>query len=233
MEHTRVDRADASALGDAFPYLHGTAISPSRGFYQAFGKRVFDIVLALLALPTIVPVVGLLWLMVKRSKGPGFYGHMRVGRNGKPFRCWKLRTMEVNAEEKLKVYLAENPTAAAEWARDRKLRNDPRVTRIGRFLRKTSLDELPQIWNVLKGEMSFVGPRPVVRDELDLYGAASWAYLRGRPGVTGLWQISGRNDVSYERRVQFDVDYRKTESLGQDIRIVLGTVAVVIRGTGS
>jgi len=200
--------------------------------YRRAGKRLFDIALALMTLPLLLPVIAILWLAVSRDGGNGFFGHKRVGRNGKVFRCWKLRTMVVDAEEKLRAHLEANPEAAAEWARDHKLTDDPRITRLGAFLRKTSLDELPQIWNVIKGDMSFVGPRPIVRMELHKYGMFRPVYLSMTPGITGLWQVSGRNDVSYDERVQFDVDYSDSLSLFTDIRLIAQTALSVIGGTG-
>ncbi len=202
------------------------------GHYGAFGKRVFDVVFALVLLPFLVPVIGVLWLSVRRDGGPGFFGHERIGRDGVAFRCWKLRTMVVDAEARLCAHLAADPEAAAEWAREHKLSNDPRVTRWGRFLRRTSLDELPQIWNVLRGEMSFVGPRPVVLAELDRYGPHRAAYCALRPGITGLWQVSGRNDVSYAERVQLDASYARSCGLWRDLEIILRTAHAVLGATG-
>ncbi|NIZ10959.1 sugar transferase [Pseudooceanicola sp. HF7] len=199
---------------------------------MTFGKRLFDLVLAVLLLPILIPVIFALWVATRFDGGVGFFGHRRVGRNGKAFRCWKIRTMVVDAEAKLKEYLAENPEALAEWRRDQKLANDPRITRLGHVLRATSLDELPQIWNVLKGEMSFVGPRPVVRDEIVRYGVDRTAYLSVRPGLTGLWQVSGRNDVSYAERVQMDVRYLSMASLVTDCTLLLKTAQAVFGQTG-
>ncbi|PCJ04785.1 MAG: exopolysaccharide biosynthesis protein [Rhodobacteraceae bacterium] len=206
--------------------------SANEGYYAKGGKRVFDLILAVLLLPLIAPVVAALWLLVRRDGGPGFFGHRRIGRNGQEFKCWKVRTMVMGAEERLQSYLASNPAAAAEWARDHKLTNDPRITRFGDFLRKTSLDELPQIWNVLKSEMSFVGPRPIVRAELPKYGVAAGVYLRQKPGITGLWQVSGRNDVSYTERVAMDVDYSLRGSLMFDMELIARTGISVMGGTG-
>ena len=195
-------------------------------------KRVFDIFLALLLLPVLVPVIAALWFVTRRDGGPGFFGHTRVGKNGKYFKCWKIRTMVVDAEAKLQAYLEANPAAAEEWALDHKLENDPRITRLGDFLRRTSLDELPQIWNVLKGEMSFVGPRPVTRIEMRKYGRCRTAYLSLKPGITGLWQVSGRNNVSYDERVAMDVEYLQIMSLWEDIKIILKTGGAVLDRTG-
>jgi lipopolysaccharide/colanic/teichoic acid biosynthesis glycosyltransferase len=212
-----------------------SAARPSRlstGLYASAGKRIFDIVLAVLLLPVLLPVIAGLWMLTRADGGAGFFGHRRIGKGGNMFRCWKVRTMVVGAEEKLQAYLAKNPAAAAEWKRDHKLTNDPRITRAGNFLRKTSLDELPQIWNVLRGEMSFVGPRPIVRDELAKYGASADVYLSQKPGITGLWQVSGRNDVTYEERIAFDAEYSRRMSLSYDIWLILRTGASVLGKTG-
>ncbi|MAE91113.1 MULTISPECIES: sugar transferase [Salipiger] len=198
----------------------------------SFTKRAFDIVLSILMLPILLPVIAVLYIAVRAEGGPGFFGHKRVGRNGTQFRCWKIRTMVPDAQERLEELLRNDPAARAEWERDRKLRNDPRVTRLGAFLRRSSLDELPQIWNVLRGEMSLIGPRPVTEPELQRYGGAAWAYLAMRPGITGLWQVSGRNDVSYEERVQLDVAYHNGVSLMGDVRILFLTVGAVLGKTG-
>ncbi|NVO27981.1 sugar transferase [Donghicola sp. C2-DW-16] len=200
--------------------------------YEGALKRVADIVLAILLLPILLPIIGVFYLIVRMDGGPGFYGHTRVGREGKPFKCWKLRSMVTDSQTRLAEYLASNPEAAAEWERDFKLRNDPRITRIGNFLRKSSLDELPQIWNVLKGEMSLVGPRPVTKEELVRYGAQQWAYLMMRPGVTGLWQVSGRNDISYDERVALDARYCREVSPVKDIVILFSTIGAITNRTG-
>lgn len=204
----------------------------NKSLYAKGGKRFFDLVLALVLLPIIAPVVAILALLVRRDGGPSFFGHSRIGQNGRVFKCWKVRTMVHGAEERLQAFLADNPAAAAEWERDHKLTNDPRITRVGDFLRKTSLDELPQIWNVLKGEMSFVGPRPIVRAELAKYGISANVYLSLKPGITGPWQVSGRNDVSYDERVAMDVDYSLRGSLKFDAELILRTGMAVLDRTG-
>ncbi|GAA6210050.1 hypothetical protein NBRC116601_33430 [Cognatishimia sp. WU-CL00825] len=195
-------------------------------------KRVMDLVLAVVILPAILPVIAVLYVLTRRDGGPGFFGHVRVGKDNKEFRCWKIRTMVHNAEAVLEDYLASNPEAAAEWNRDFKLTNDPRITRLGRILRETSLDELPQIWNVLLGEMSFVGPRPVTRKEMCKYQGYEWCYLSSKPGITGLWQVSGRNDVDYDERVQMDMEYVTTQSVAGDMSIILRTAGAVLNRTG-
>ncbi|KIC18768.1 sugar transferase [Leisingera sp. ANG-DT] len=204
----------------------------SAGFYPSFGKRAFDIGFALLLLPVLVPVILVLWAIVRCDGSAGFFGHTRVGRGGKPFKCWKLRSMVVDAEARLQAHLDAHPAAAAEWARDHKLADDPRINRLGRILRKTSLDELPQIWNVLKGEMSFVGPRPIVTKELEKYGRSVPAYLAQKPGITGLWQVSGRNDISYDERVALDVAYLTRRSFRTDLKIIARTSLAVLGSTG-
>lgn len=207
--------------------------SAIEGFYARRGKRLLDLFLALVMLPTLALVIAVLWVLVRTDGGgSGFYGHRRVGQNGRAFRCWKIRTMRPDGDEILARHLANDPEAAAEWARDYKLTDDPRVTRIGNFLRRTSLDELPQVWNVLRGEMSFVGPRPIVSDELARYEGYQWCYLTAVPGITGLWQVSGRNDVSYEERVQLDMQYQARRSLMLDLAVILRTAGAVVNRTG-
>ena len=197
-------------------------------------KRSFDIVGSLAGLVLLSPLFLMVAMLVKLSdNGPIFYGHKRIGRGGRIFSCLKFRTMVPDGERVLNAYLAANPEANAEWLATRKLKNDPRVTRVGQVLRKLSLDELPQILNILQGDMSLVGPRPVVRDELEIYGSAAVYYLKSRPGLTGLWQVSGRNDVSYDTRVAYDRHYVENWSLFQDIRIIFKTVPAVWMSRGS
>ncbi|RVD55174.1 sugar transferase [Mesorhizobium sp. M2D.F.Ca.ET.185.01.1.1] len=197
-------------------------------------KRSFDIAGSVAGLILLSPLFLMVALLVKLSdNGPIFYGHKRIGRGGRIFSCLKFRTMVTDGERVLAAYLAANPEANAEWIATRKLKNDPRVTRVGQVLRKLSLDELPQILNILQGDMSLVGPRPVVRDELEIYGSAAVYYLKSRPGLTGLWQVSGRNDVSYDTRVAFDRHYVENWSMFQDIRIIFKTVPAVWMSRGS
>ncbi len=196
-------------------------------------KRVFDLVVASLLLVLLGPLFLVLMACVAASGRPIFYGHMRVGRYGQPFKCLKFRTMVPNAEQQLSELLKRDPNAAAEWLRTRKLKNDPRITRIGRFLRRTSLDELPQLINVIKGEMSLVGPRPVTAEELEAYGVYREYYLQSRPGITGLWQVSGRNQLDFRRRVHLDAVYVQNWSLLGDIVILLMTIRVVFSGRGA
>lgn len=197
-------------------------------------KRGFDIVGALAAIVILSPLLMMLAVLVKTSDGGRvFYGHRRIGRNGNVFHCLKFRTMVENGEEVLATHFAKNPHSRDEWLATRKLQNDPRVTRVGLVLRKLSLDELPQLFNILAGHMSFVGPRPVVKDELELYGPAADHYLRSRPGLTGLWQVSGRNDVSYRTRVAFDTHYVENWSFLADLKIIVMTIPAVISSRGS
>ncbi|TNM61331.1 sugar transferase [Aliirhizobium smilacinae] len=197
-------------------------------------KRTFDFTAAGLALIVFSPLFLMIMALVKLTdKGPAFYGHGRIGHRGRTFKCLKFRTMAVNGDELLRKYLRENPEAAEEWRQTRKLRDDPRVTAVGRVLRKLSLDELPQLLNILRGEMSVVGPRPVVDDELKVYDSSAVYYLQTRPGLTGLWQISGRNDVSYETRIAFDTHYVQNWSLVQDVSIILRTIPAVCMARGS
>lgn len=188
------------------------------------------LVLILLTAPFMVLTA---WLVWRNGGNPIFFGHYRVGKNGQLFKCWKFRSMVINSAEILAEILATDPVAKAEWDRDQKLTNDPRITRIGHFLRKTSLDELPQLFNVLKGEMRLVGPRPITLAELDRYGEARWHYLNAMPGMTGLWQVSGRSDTTYEERVELDRSYVESRTLFQDIVILFKTVGVVLGKGGA
>ncbi|WP_293749548.1 undecaprenyl-phosphate galactose phosphotransferase WbaP [Limnohabitans sp. Rim8] len=196
-------------------------------------KRVFDLFAALVLL--VLGALPLLYiaLRIRRDGGPAMFAHQRVGQSGKVFPCFKFRTMQVDAEERLRELLANDPAARAEWEREFKLRNDPRITPIGQFLRRTSLDELPQLFNVIRGEMSLVGPRPVIRAELARYGDDVDYFLMVRPGMTGLWQVSGRNDTSYETRVYLDTWYVKNWSLWYDIAIMFKTIRVVLNKDGA
>lgn len=203
-----------------------------RNVYRGRPKRLLDLSLTILALPIILPIIAILWLFIRKDGGPGLFGHKRVGQGGKIFTCWKLRTMVPDAETKLENYLAQNPGAKAQWQQRRKLTDDPRVMPWGKFLRKTSLDELPQFFNVLRGEMSLVGPRPVTIEEIAHYGKDAAIYTKMRPGITGLWQVSGRKDASYADRVIMDVSYFMVASLRQDVLLLLKTVTVMMRMTG-
>jgi lipopolysaccharide/colanic/teichoic acid biosynthesis glycosyltransferase len=210
------------------PDIHGEKINH-------LAKRVFDVCAACLLLLLLAPVFLALAIAVKSDGGPAFFRHGRIGINNQPFNCLKFRSMSVTAPQDLAAYLALNPLAALEWARTRKLQQDPRVTWLGTFLRATSLDELPQLLNVLRGEMSLIGPRPVVREELDEHYCPHGrrAYAATRPGITGLWQVSGRSDTSYQQRVQLDIAYVTSWSFGQDIKILLRTIPAVLVRKGA
>ena len=197
-------------------------------------KRVFDILVSFSALLAFAPLFLLIALLVKATgRGPVLYRQPRVGFRSSAFGCFKFRTMVTDGDAVLARHLRNYPEAAKEWAETRKLKRDPRVTATGEVLRQTSLDELPQLWNMLRGDMSIVGPRPVVVEEIAMYGSSAGHYLRARPGLTGAWQVSGRNDVSYERRVHIDRNYVENWSFWKDIKIILKTVPVVIRAKGT
>lgn len=198
-----------------------------------FLKRTIDIVGSLFFIIVSSPVLIGLYLLIAKDGGHAIYGQTRIGRNKKAFKCLKFRSMVLNSQEVLQDLLKNDPIARAEWERDFKLKNDPRITKIGKFLRKTSLDELPQLFNVLKGEMSLVGPRPIVRSELIRYQKDIDYYLMAKPGMTGLWQVSGRNDVDYITRVYYDAWYVKNWSVWNDIVILLKTFKIVINKTGA
>ncbi|MFA7412980.1 MAG: sugar transferase [Rhizobium sp.] len=214
------------------PFIRTQASGPSP--VGGISKRGFDVFIASMALLVLCPIFLMLMALVKFSDGGRvFYGHCRIGHSGRPFRCLKFRTMREDGDRILKKYLETNPSAYEEWRATRKLQHDPRVTIVGGVLRKLSLDELPQLINIIRGEMSIVGPRPIVEDELEFYDAAAHYYLRTRPGLTGLWQVSGRNDVSYESRVALDSHYVENWSLITDIKIIGMTVPAVCLARGS
>ncbi|RFU13301.1 sugar transferase [Rhodobacteraceae bacterium W635] len=199
--------------------------------YHRYTKRGLDLVIVAFAAPVVMLIVGLAALvLVLRERGSPFYRQERIGLEGRVFGMWKLRTMVPNAEAVLDSYLDSNPEARAEWDRNQKLKNDPRITPFGRFLRRTSLDELPQLWNVLTGDMSIVGPRPMMRDQRVLYPGTEYYVMR--PGITGLWQTSARNESSFHERAGFDQAYYRALSLRTDLAIIWRTFGVVLRGTG-
>lgn len=199
-------------------------------FYRNVLKRTIDITLVLVALPIVVPTIIVLAFLVSRDGHSPFYRQERLGMGGRIFSMWKLRSMVPDADARLAAYLAGDEAARREWDAYQKLTEDPRITPLGKLLRKTSLDELPQLWNVLKGDMSLVGPRPMMPQQRDLY--PGYAYFSMRPGVTGLWQVSERNASTFAQRAEFDADYERKLSLATDISVLLATVAVVLRGTG-
>jgi len=197
-------------------------------------KRTLDMLAAGIALVVLLPVFAALWVAVRLDGGPAFFGHRRIGLNKKPFFCLKFRTMRPDAEAALQSLLAVDPEAARQWSETRKLTHDPRVTLVGRVLRSTSLDEIPQLINVLRGDMSLVGPRPVVQEELDrYYGPYAATYASVRPGITGLWQVSGRSSTSYAARVELDARYVEKLSFASDTRILLRTIPEVLKRTGA
>ena len=196
--------------------------------------RLLDLSLILLAAPYIIIAFFFIATLIKMdSPGPVFYHQTRIGRLGRKFRIYKFRTMVQNADQVLQNYLDNSPELKAEWLATHKLRQDPRVTRLGSLLRKLSLDELPQLWNVIIGDMSLVGPRPIVDAEIEKYGKCFDLYIKVRPGLTGLWQVSGRNDTTYERRVALDEYYIRNRSLKLDLQILWKTVFVVLREEGA
>jgi lipopolysaccharide/colanic/teichoic acid biosynthesis glycosyltransferase len=217
---------DVARTSDEFA---GSLAAPA-GLYRRCFKRAFDILMVLLLALIVLPAVLVFGLLIRLDGGPAFYSQLRVGRNGRVFRFWKLRTMNVDAERRLAVLLETDSAARAEWTTTQKLKNDPRITPLGRLLRKTSLDELPQLWNVLKGDMSLVGPRPMLPSQAPLYPGR--AYYSLRPGLTGFWQISDRNETSFASRAAFDADYSRRLSFLTDMLVLLATAWVVVRGTG-
>ena len=196
-------------------------------------KRLVDLNLSLLLIALLAPLLLITTLLVSCSGGPVFFAQQRIGRNNRPFPCYKFRTMVPNAAAVLEELLRTDPVARAEWEKNHKLRHDPRVTRIGQFLRRTSLDELPQILNVLRGEMSLIGPRPITQAEMVRYGKAARYYCSVRPGITGLWQVSGRNDTSYTTRVALDIVYVRHLGPSLDVRILLRTIVVLLQQRGA
>ena len=198
-----------------------------------WSKRVFDVVGALGLIVLFLPLMAVVYALIRLDGGPAVFAHARVGANGRRFKVLKFRTMVQDADTVLAELLARDAAARAEWERDFKLQNDPRITGVGRFLRRSSLDELPQLFNVLAGSMSLVGPRPIVHAEVSRYGAAIADYYRCKPGLTGLWQVSGRNDVSYAERVALDSLYVRSWSFWADIWLMFRTVGVVINRSGA
>jgi Undecaprenyl-phosphate galactose phosphotransferase WbaP len=216
------------------PATQAIGLERDRKSLFPIAKRALDIIGAGLGLVVLSPFFLIVALMVRADGGPAFFAHQRVGRGGKLFGCMKFRSMVIDSQARLEALLANDPAARAEWEATRKLKNDPRITRIGRFLRSTSLDELPQLINVLRGEMSLVGPRPVQEAEIDrYYGASAAHYMAVRPGITGLWQVSGRSETSYESRVALDVAYVSRPSMIADLTILLRTPVAVLSRRGA
>jgi exopolysaccharide production protein ExoY len=222
---------EAERLGASSTTLEPVAIFRAR---TSAAKRALDLCLVVPALLVAAPIMLLAMIAIKLfDRGPIFFSHPRVGLDGKMFPCFKFRTMHVDAQERLNHLLATNPAAKEEWTTFQKLRRDPRVTLIGRFLRRTSIDELPQLYNILRRDMSVVGPRPITSGEIHRYGADFQYYTGVRPGVLGLWQVNGRNKLTYDERVQMDVEYVKTWSIWLDFKILLRAIPVVLLGLGA
>lgn len=197
-------------------------------------KRLMDIIGSVIALIVLSPVMLVIAILIRRNGSEAFYAQTRIGKDGKAFKCLKFQTMIPNASEVLKEILDDDPTLKAEWEQSFKLKNDPRVTKIGKFLRKTSLDELPQFLNIIKGEMSLVGPRPVTQSEIENYYKDDKVYYYSlAPGLTGLWQVSGRSDLDYQNRIKLDKEYVQTRSLIGDIIIIFKTALVIIKPSGA
>lgn len=207
-----------------------SALKQHSGLYRNGAKRVFDIAVVIATLPAILPIILVLALLVMRDGGPAFYSQLRVGRNGRLYTMWKLRSMVFGADTILEAYLERDPAARAEWDSAQKLKADPRITRFGRLLRKSSMDELPQLWNVLVGDMSLVGPRPMMPDQQAIYPGKSYFSLR--PGITGNWQVSQRNESTFADRAGFDDQYHRDLCFAEDTKLLLATVRVVLHATG-
>jgi exopolysaccharide production protein ExoY len=227
-----VVKGDGDTSIPPLPLTESKSSTPSV-FPEYASKRAFDVVGAVLLSLLFAPLILLIVTLIRIEGEPILFWHKRIGRNGQMFHCIKFRTMVRNAEEALRHLLNEHPELRDEWTQNHKLRNDPRVSRVGRILRLTSLDELPQLWNVLRGEMSLVGPRPIVRAELLRYGRCASRYLAVKPGLTGLWQVKGRNDTTYRRRVAMDKFYIQNQSIFLDIYILAATPAAVLRRNGA
>lgn len=234
-----------AAIEDAYSYTEAISrpvfratypldMLPSGLFRYRIVKRCIDILLILISTPFILLALGVVSILViLSSPGPVFYSHRRIRRHGAFFSMWKFRTMCVNSAEVLEQYLSEHPEARKEWNKTHKLRHDPRITKVGAFLRRYSLDELPQLWNVLAGHMSLVGPRPIVAAEVEKYAESFECYCRVKPGLTGLWQVSGRSELTYDERVALDCSYVNQWSLRRDVKILLKTFGVVLKQDGA
>lgn len=223
---------EGRAVSQVVPTQAGALIvAPvTRGMYRNLGKRVLDVTAILMAAPVVVPLVAALAVLVALDGGKPFYTQQRIGLHGRRFRMWKLRSMVADADTRMAEHLEQHPAAKAEWDVTQKLKNDPRITKVGRVLRRSSLDELPQLWNVLIGDMSLVGPRPMMTSQQALYPGT--AYYGLRPGITGYWQTAGRNATTFEARSGFDAAYDADLSLATDARVLVRTVGVVLKATG-
>lgn len=243
-EYQSPESRNVAIIEDSYSYMSTLAgsssrtrrreVFPSNQFRYRVVKRCLDIVLIVLTAPVLLLVLGIVAVLVMLSSpGPIFYSHRRIRRNGAFFSMWKFRTMCVNSAEVLEDYLANHPEARSEWNRTHKLRHDPRITPIGAFLRRYSLDELPQFWNVIVGHMTLVGPRPIVAAEVEKYAESFECYCRVKPGLTGLWQVSGRSELSYPERVALDCEYVNRWSLRRDLRILRKTFRAVLKKDGA
>ena len=224
----------AQLVGQPYSRSYRATRIPAQLFRYRVFKRCIDVGLVLVSAPILLPILAAISLLVLASSpGPVFYSHRRIRRNGEFFSMWKFRTMCQNSAEVLEKYLSQHPAARAEWNKSHKLKRDPRVTPVGSFLRRYSLDELPQMWNVLNGQMSLVGPRPIVAAEVEKYGDCFGCYCRVKPGLTGLWQISGRSELTYDERVALDCQYVETWSLTRDAAILARTFTAVVNQDGA
>lgn len=214
------------------PTVRGADVRNPTGFYARYGKRALDLALVVLSLPIVVPVVVACALANLIAGNPVFYSQLRLGRGGKVFRIWKMSSMRPDAGKLLEDLLLNDPERAHEWATTQKLKDDPRVTRVGAFLRRTSMDELPQLLNVLKGDMTLLGPRPMMLDQVELYGPTLDTYLSLRPGISGKWQVSERNDAHFRRRAQIDAEYARELGFLTDLKLVWQTIRTLLRSTG-
>lgn len=212
------------------PRIQTVAETSKGGVYRKVFKRMLDITAIAIAAPVVVPTIAVLAAAVALEGGNPFYSQIRIGRGGRTFRMWKLRSMVKDADARLEDYLASDPSAREEWDTTQKLKSDPRITRFGRIIRRTSLDELPQLWNVFIGDMSLVGPRPMMTNQQSMYPGS--AYYKLLPGITGYWQTVGRNNTSFEARAAYDAAYETDVSFKGDLAILARTVSVVLKGTG-
>jgi lipopolysaccharide/colanic/teichoic acid biosynthesis glycosyltransferase len=221
-------------VGQPYSRSYRSTRIPAKFFRYRVVKRCLDVGLVLASAPILLPLLAVISVVVLLSSpGPVFYSHRRIRRNGEFFSMWKFRTMCQNSAEVLEQYLSQHPEARAEWNKSHKLRRDPRITSVGSFLRRYSLDELPQMWNVLSGQMSLVGPRPIVAAEVEKYGDCFGCYCRVKPGLTGLWQVSGRSTLTYDARVALDCEYVERWSLRRDVGILFRTILSVANQDGA
>jgi exopolysaccharide production protein ExoY len=219
-------------MGFGFYAEQNTRTTSSSDFIGV--KRAFDFTLALIALVFLAPLLLLVSLLVWLQDGKSpIFGHERYGKNGRVFRCYKIRSMVPDAKAQLERILATDPAAKREWDQAQKLTHDPRITPLGKFLRTSSIDELPQLWNIVRGDMSIVGPRPIVQNEIEKYGESYAYYSSVRPGLTGLWQVKGRSDTTYKERISLDVEYVQNQSFINDISIIVQTVPAILKSRGA